>query len=473
MSSDLPVALTVAGSDSGGGAGVQADLAAMAARGVHGTSALTAVTAQNTAGVGASEVLGPDLVTDQIRAVFADFDVQAAKTGMLGDADIVAAAVEAFSAVDCPLVVDPVVVAESGDRLLSPEGVAAVREELLPLATLVTPNVPEAELLANAEVDGPVAARLAGRRLCELGADAALVTGGHFRGDPVDVLVVSDGAGTRAVGDAGEGEDDGDGVRIETFRSRRVPDANTHGSGCTLSAAVAAELAKGAPVAEAAARATDHVERAIRRGRSVGRGTGPVDHLAPTKARAGTVAACEAVREVVRTFEREDISRLVPEVGTNVAVAPAYAVDPADVVAVAGRLHRVPGGVRATGGVYPGASSHVARFLLGVRQASDRVAASDTPHESVGAACNVRADEETVAAVRERLETAAVDRADEPEDAPGTMDWVASEAMEGRVSPPGAVVDRGAVGKEPMIRLLAADAEALAVTVLELDAALA
>ncbi|MFC4551475.1 thiamine-phosphate synthase family protein, partial [Halorussus sp. GCM10023401] len=281
------------------------------------------------------------------------------------------------------------------------------------------------------------------------------------------------GAGSRAVGDAGEGEDDGDGVRVETFRSRRVPDANTHGSGCTLSAAVAAELAKGAPVAEAVARATDHVERAIRRGRSVGRGTGPVDHLAPTKARAGTVTACEAVREVVRTFEREDVSRLVPEVGTNVAVAPAYAVDPADVAAVAGRLHRVPGGVRATGGVYPGASSHVARFLLGVREASDRAGATDVSDESVAAACNVRADEETVAAVEERLDTATVDRADEPEDAPGTMDWVASEAMAGRASAPGAVVDRGAVGKEPMIRLLAADAEALAVTVLELDAALA
>lgn len=446
MSFDLPVALTVAGSDSGGGAGVQADLAAMAARGVHGTSALTAVTAQNTTGVSASEVLGPDLVTDQIRAVFEDFDVQAAKTGMLGDADVVAAAVGALSSVDCPLVVDPVVVAESGDRLLSPSGVETLRDELLPAATVATPNVPEAELLVDTSIDGPASARDAGRLLCELGADAALVTGGHLDGDPVDVLVV-----------------DGSETEFREFRSERVPNADTHGSGCTLSAAIAAELAQGTTIPKAVERAERHLDRAVRWGRSVGAATGPVEHLAPMKADAGTVAACEAVREAVRAFEHEDISDLVPEVGTNVAVAPECAVDPVDVVAVAGRIHRVPWGVRATGGVYPGASSHIARFLLGVRNAGG----------AVSAACNVSADDEVVEVVRDWWDAVTVDRADEPEDTPGTMDWVAGEAMGKRESAPDAVLDGGAVGKEPMIRLVAPDAATLVERVLALDAAVA
>ena len=452
MSSDLPVALTVAGSDSGGGAGVQADLSTMAARGVHGTSALTAVTAQNTTGVRASEVLTPDLVREQIAAVFEDFDVGAVKTGMLGDEAVVRAVVDALAAATAsadgsrPIVVDPVVVAESGDELLSPAGVESVRDELVPVATLVTPNVPEAELLADTFIGGSATAREAGRRLCELGADAALVTGGHLDGDPVDVLVV------------GDSEEE-----IREFRSERVPNADTHGSGCTLSAAIAAELADGATVWDAVERAERHLDRAVRWGRTVGTGTGPVEHLAPMKADADTVAACDAVREAVRTFEREDVSGLVPEVGMNVAVAPDCTVEPADVVAVAGRIHRVPGGVRATGGVQPGASSHVARFLLGVREAGARDAT---------AACNVRAGDEVVEVVRDRRDAVTVERADEPEDASGTMDWVASEAMADRESAPDAVLDGGAVGKEPMVRLLAPNAATMVERVLALDAAI-
>ncbi|WP_115865638.1 bifunctional hydroxymethylpyrimidine kinase/phosphomethylpyrimidine kinase [Halorussus litoreus] len=460
MAAGLPVALTVAGSDSGGGAGVQADLATMAARGVHGTSALTAITAQNTAGVRASETLAPDLVVDQIDAVFADFEVGAVKTGMLGDEAVVAAVAEVLADADAPVVVDPVVVAESGDRLLSSRGVERVREDLLPAASLVTPNVPEAELLAGLAIDGPGDARDAGRRLCELGVDAALVTGGHFDGDPVDVLVTGGefGSGSRSGSESGP---------QETFRAERVPDAASHGSGCTLSAAIAAELAGDASLAEAVEHGERHVDRAIRSGRRVGSGVGPVEHLAPKKAAAGTAGACEAVRRVVREFERQNVSRLLPEVGTNVAVAPDCAVDPADVAAVEGRIHRVFGGssgsaTRATGGVAPGASDHVARFLLGIRETDRRISA----------ACNVRADDESVAAVRDRWEAVTVDRADEPDDADGTMDWVAREAMANRNSAPDAVVDTGAVGKEPMVRVVAVDAAELVRKIAVLDAEL-
>ena len=439
----LPVALTVAGSDSGGGAGVQADLAAMAARGVHGTSALTAITAQNTTGVAESEVLAPDLVVSQVEAVLADFDVGAVKTGMLGDEHAVAAVAERLGTVDCPLVVDPVVVAESGDRLLSRAGVESVRDDLLPAATLVTPNVPEAELLADTYIESPEDAERAGQALCELGADAALVTGGHLGGDPVDVLVAK-----RAT--------------VETFRNDRVAGANSHGSGCTLSAAIAAELAAGESLHRAVERAEAHLDRAIRNGRDVGDGTGPVEHLAPLRVEAEKATARADVREAVRTFERQNLRRLVPEVGTNVAVAPDGAVSPEDVVAVAGRIHRVPDGVRATGDVRTGASDHVARFLLGVREADG----------DASAACNVRGDERVAAAVRERFESATIDRADEPADVSGTMDWAASEAMAGRSDAPDAVLDGGAVGKEPMVRVLGSDAQAVVEKLLELDAAL-
>lgn len=442
----LPVALTIAGSDSGGGAGIQADLATMAARGVHGTSALTAITAQNTTGVEASEVLAPSLVTAQIETVFEDFEVGALKTGMLGDAAVTAAVAESVEPVDCPVVVDPVVVAESGAHLLSDAGIETVRDQLLPAATLVTPNVLEAELLADTSVRTPDDAERAGQRLCELGADAALVTGGHLDGDPVDVLV--------------GGKEDGE--EIETFRSDRISEANTHGSGCTLSSAIAAELAQDSSLSSAVESARAHIDRAIRHGRDVGRGTGPVEHLAPLKSAAGAGNARAAVREAVRIFERGNLRRLVPEVGTNVAVAPDCAVEPADVVAVAGRIHRVPDGVRATGEVRAGASSHIARFLLGVREIDD----------SVSAACNVRADEEIVAIVQEQLEVETIDRADEPAEATGTMDWAASEAMTGREVAPDAVLDGGAVGKEPMIRLLGADSSELLEKVRNLHAAL-
>ncbi|MFD1688488.1 bifunctional hydroxymethylpyrimidine kinase/phosphomethylpyrimidine kinase, partial [Halolamina salifodinae] len=211
-----PVALTVAGSDSGGGAGVQADLKTIEARGAFGASAITALTAQNTTGVRASTRTDPEMVREQIRAVADDLGVDAAKTGMLADAEVAAAAADELADADFPVVVDPVVVAQSGDRLLSEAGEAVLREDLLPAAALVTPNAPEAELLTGISVETPDDAREAGEALVGLGADAALVTGGHLDGETVVDVFVGD--------------------EVREFRTPRVPDANSHGSGCTLSA---------------------------------------------------------------------------------------------------------------------------------------------------------------------------------------------------------------------------------------------
>jgi len=439
-----PVALTVAGSDSGGGAGVQADLKTFEALGAFGTSAVTAVTAQNTCAVTDSVVHDPDIVGAQYDAVVEDFQVAAAKTGMLGDAAVVEAVADRLSTADFPVVVDPVVVAQSGDRLLTEAGVDAVRDELLPEATVATPNVPEAELLADVAIEDEHDLRAAAEAVRDLGPDAVLVTGGHVDGDPVDVYV---------------------GDTPSAFTRERVATADTHGSGCTLSAALAARLARGADHRQAVERGVRDVVAAIESPLSLGAGGGPVDHAAIADALPGSVtddgalrghapdeaAAIEAVQTVVAALERDWRPGLVPEVGTNVAVAPANATTPDDVVAVDGRLHATSRGVRATGGVAPGASSHVARFLLGVRDADP----------GVSAAGNVRWAADREAALRERWDVEIVDRTDEPADADGTMDWTASEAMTGRERAPDAVVDRGAVGKEPMVRVLAADAAGL------------
>jgi len=307
-----------------------------------------------------------------------------------------------------------------------------LRDDLVPLATLVTPNAPEAELLTGISVETPADAREAGEALVDLGADAALVTGGHLGGEAVVDVFVGD--------------------ETREFRAPRVPDANSHGSGCTLSAAITADLAHGVDLLEAVENAEALLARAVVHGHDLGAGNGPVHHLAGLRARADAPRALLAVRETIRALERPEIAPLIPEVGTTVAVATPTATTPADVAACEGRLTRVPEGVRAPGGAAMGASSHVARLLLGARE-----------HDSsVSAACNVRASDAVQAALADQLTVATVDRTAEPPDVDGTMDWVAERVLTRRDGDaPDAIVDDGAHGKEPMGRLLAADAVTL------------
>ncbi len=255
-----PVALTVAGSDSGGGAGIQADLRTFHAFGVFGTCAVTAVTAQNTRGVDAIHKIPPDIVAAQILAVGADLRPAACKTGMLADASIMAAVVAALRAAGiAPVVVDPVMVAASGDALLEEDAVACVRDELLPLASLVTPNLDEAELLVGQPVRDESQMRSAAEALVEAGCGAVLVKGGHLGGDEVvDVLF--------------------DGTEWREWRSPRLPSRSGHGTGCTLSAAVAAGLASGRTLTDAVDRAVWFTREAIRTGLGLGGGASPLNH---------------------------------------------------------------------------------------------------------------------------------------------------------------------------------------------------
>jgi hydroxymethylpyrimidine/phosphomethylpyrimidine kinase len=252
-----PRVLSIAGSDSGGGAGIQADLKAFAACGVHGMSAITAITAQNTTGVDAIQAVAPEVILAQVKAVAHDIGVDAVKIGMLGDTATIAAVVEALDLLPAgtPIVVDPVMVSESGARLLDEAAVQALRDQIVTRATVATPNLPEARVLADREADAEALARA----IVDRGAQAVVVTGGHGP-EATDVFFA--------------------GAHLEHIRGERHEDGAAHGSGCTHSSTLAAQLALGAAPLEAARIAREVAAEAVRQGlRGLGEGTGPVDVL--------------------------------------------------------------------------------------------------------------------------------------------------------------------------------------------------
>lgn len=254
--------LTIAGSDSGGGAGIQADLRTFAAHRVHGLSAIAALTAQNTRGVAGVRVVEPSFIAEQVDACFADFDIRAVKLGMLANADVVNAVSDALERQHpVPIVLDPVMVATSGAALLDPDAVTALVERLLPLAAVVTPNIPEAEVLLGRHIVDDDDALDAAHALLALGCRAALVKGGHLRsGEVVDTLALPGG-------------------RTERYVHARLA-LSAHGTGCTLASAIAAHLGLGHPLVGACAMSTDYVHRALARGYRPGRGDVTVlDHF--------------------------------------------------------------------------------------------------------------------------------------------------------------------------------------------------
>jgi hydroxymethylpyrimidine/phosphomethylpyrimidine kinase len=257
----MHTALTIAGSDSGGGAGIQADLKTFAAHGVYGTSAITAVTAQNTLGVSMWQALPTDLVTAQIEAVAADIGADAVKIGMLANAAIVEAVTAAVADLELPhVVLDPVMVAKGGDRLLEETAIDAMRTELLRHAQVVTPNVLEAEVLSGMPIRSIADMREAGLRILRLGPRVVLVKGGHLEGpESVDVACTEH--------------------RVFELRRPRIPGRRTHGTGCTLSSAIAANLALGLELERALEHAREYLDGAIRHAPAIGHGHGPLNHF--------------------------------------------------------------------------------------------------------------------------------------------------------------------------------------------------
>jgi hydroxymethylpyrimidine/phosphomethylpyrimidine kinase len=254
--------LLVGGSDCSGGAGIQADIKAVCAMGGHAAAAITAITVQNTLGVSAVQALGDDIILAQIQAVLDDIGTDTIKTGMLGSAGLIEKLVAMIKdkAADKPLIIDPVMVATSGDALIDDHAAMAIRDHLLPLATLVTPNIPEAEALTGGKVTDLGSQIAAGEELMEMGAGAALIKGGHLSGDIMrDVLVSARG--------------------MNIMERPRIDTQHTHGTGCTLASAIAALMAQGVALPDAVQSAGDYLHEAINHAPGFGKGHGPVDHM--------------------------------------------------------------------------------------------------------------------------------------------------------------------------------------------------
>lgn len=427
-------ALTVAGSDSSGGAGIQADLKTFAALGVYGMSAITAVTAQNTAGVAAVQPVDAEVVREQIKAVVSDIGVDAVKTGMLFSRKIVEAVADELKSIDAPLVVDPVMVAKSGAKLLREDAEEALIEKMLPLATVLTPNLDEAAKLAGMSIESLEDAEEAAKKIASMGPKAVVVKGGHLALDvSVDTLYY-------------HGE-------VRRYAGRRVS-GGTHGTGCTFASAIAALLAKGYDIFSAVGEAKRFVEDAILQGPKVGRGVAPVSPLGKTVLDAEKMRVLESVGEAVSLLESsQTFANLIPECQTNVAMAIPEPKSVQDVAAIPGRIVNAMGRVKASGCPKFGASRHLASTLL--------IVSEFTP--LVRAAVNIRFDEKVLEAAR-RLgySYSEYDRSKEPLEVKAaegeTTKWGAKEAIKRYGSVPDMIFHRGDLGKEAMIIVLGRDA---------------
>ncbi len=439
----IPVAMTIAGSDSGGGAGVQADLKTFAVMGVHGTSAITSITAQNTREVRAIHDIPPDIVVSQIEAVADDIGVDAAKTGMLSNSEIIRAVAKTIDKYGFPLVVDPVMVAKSGARLLRQEAIDILKEVLIPRATIVTPNIPEAEVLTGVKIVDKQSQREAAKIIVEeLGARAAVVKGGHLGGgEALDILY--------------------HGGEFIELRGEKISRRTTHGTGCVFSAAIAAGLAKKRSISDAVKVAKEVVTVAIKYGLEVGRGAGPVNPTAfqaIAAERWRVISSLKKAAEILKQ-EEEKVAKIIPEVQMNIAMSlpPLYARSILDVAAFPGRIGRTGNRLVFKSDPEFGASEHMARLVL----------AAQDYNPAIRSAANIKYKPEIIGIARELgLSVARVDRRREPlhvrSREGATLPWMVTVAFEkyGRV--PDIIYDEGDIGKEPMIRILAESAERVA-----------
>jgi len=422
--SKIPVVLTIAGTDSGGGAGIPADLKTFASIGAHGTCAITSVTSQNTTGVLGAYDLPPHVVKDQVDAVCTDMDVRWAKSGMLSSPEIVSVVAECTKKYDLQLVVDPVMAAEAGGDLLTKNALSVMRDELLPLCTVVTPNTNEASALSGIPIKDRNDAKRAAKAIAEIGVPTVIVTGGHL--DASDV--------------AYESEND-----TFTVIPGEFIKGGTHGSGCTYSAALTAYLAHGHSVVESAGYAKRFVEHAIRESVPIGTGVAPVNQVSHIRMNAARYEVLDETRRAVEVLTGHgSFAKLIPEVGCNIAMAAPYASGVQDVAAVSGRIARLKGKAVNVGCVEFGASSHVARIVLAAMQFDNNIRAS----------VNIRYSTDVLEVCKNMdLTISSFDRANEPEKT-STMDWGVTHAIKKYGSVPDIIHDAGGVGKEPMVRVL-------------------
>lgn len=441
----VPVAMTIAGSDSGGGAGIEADLKTFSAMGVYGTVALTAITAQNTNGVFAIQDVDLGIIEKQIDVVFEDIGVNAAKTGMLHRSEVIELVARKVREYGFPLVVDPVMVAKSGARLLKPEAEESLKKTLLPVATVVTPNIFEAEVLSGFKISTCADMQAAARKIAELGPKTVVIKGGHLeKGNEVIDLVYNDGG-------------------FHELRGTRINTKNTHGTGCSFSAAIAAGLAKGKEIMEALKDAKKFIQIAIEYGLNIGGGYGPVNPTAWIEIDAEKYRVLEDLSRAVKMLESSKIAKLIPEVGSNIVMAlpKPYANSVSDVAGIPGRFIKIGDGILAIKGPEFGASSHIARIVLKVMEYG----------AEWRAAMNIKYSNEIIEACKSLgLVISSFDRREEPKEVKiregESLPWGVGKAIEKAGKIPDVIYDLGDVGKEPMVRILGKNAVEVATKVL-------
>lgn len=424
----IPIAITIAGSDSGGGAGIQADLKTFAALGVHGTTAITSITAQNTFSVTAVEDLKPEMIREQIRAVAEDLGIDAGKTGMLHTEEIIKTVSSEVSKYKFPLVVDPVMIAKSGAPLLKPEAMDAMKNQLLPKATVITPNKFEAEKLSGMKIKNLRDAEATARKISEMGPKAVVIKGGHLEGGNVVDLLYYKG-------------------KIRKFSAPRLDVKTTHGTGCSFSAAITAGLAKKMDILEAVEKAKKIVTLSIKFGLNIGKGYGPVNpmaHLYRESSRYNVLMNLEKAKALLEA--NPAVAMLCPEVGMNIAMAIPYAESIDDVAAIDGRIVKTCKGVRASGNPKFGCSSHLAKYIIEILKHDERKTA----------AINLKFSNELLKVLQKWGMTISLyDRGKEPADIKRvegmTIPWGTKEAIKKVGKVPDVIYHRGDIGKEPMI----------------------
>lgn len=425
--------LTIAGSDSGGGSGIQADLKTILSFGVYGMSVITALTAQNTMGILATAPVEPQFVGLQLDAVLGDIGADCVKIGMLANADIVRVVAEKLEKFGIERVIlDPVLVSKNGYTLLDGPGREAMVEELMPRAYLLTPNLPEAEILTGTKISDLGDMKDAAKRLQRMGPKHVLVKGGHLADNPVDVLH--------------------DGSQVYQFHSERVRTRHTHGTGCTLASAIASLLAKGLPLIQAIDEAKRYLYRGLRFSLPIGSGIGPANHYASISREVGRTRVIEELDKALERLKRLNIGHLVPEVQSNLAYAIPFAESLHDVASFPGRIIRIDNVVDTLASARFGASRQIHYLVL---------AAMDYDWER-RAAMTITYSDTLVKRIRSLgYAVAEFDRGRTPPDLAqeegSTLAWGVQDVMEelGRV--PDAIFDRGAVGKIPLIRLFGKD----------------
>ena len=426
--------VTIAGSDSGGGAGIQADLKTIASLGGHGMTIITALTAQNSLGVQSVYPIPLSFIGAQMDAVFTDMGADAVKTGMLWAGAVVRLIAKKLARYKVTrVVVDPIIAATDGTRLLDEEGQAALQQDLFPLATLVTPNLPEAAALAGMGVGSVREMQAAAKRIREYGVEAVLIKGGHLDGDPVDLLLDASG--------------------FTEFPAKRISTTDVHGTGCVLSAAIATELAKGASLKEAVQRGREVTIAGIKAAVTIGKGKKLVDPHAYLATEGEREAVIMALQQAIAALKSEPrIGAIIPEVSSNLGYAIPFAHAKGDIAAFPGRIVRVRDTIATIDVPAFGASQHIASIILTVMR-----------HDpSIRSAMNIRYSPAIIQACKEqRLSILGFDRVKEPQEVKAeeghSLAWGVEDALHRAEEVPAVIYDEGGWGKEPMIRILGRD----------------